>query len=213
MANWVISLILRTGYGGLVLLMIAENIFPPIPSEVIMPLGGYLAHQGKLTLVGVIVAGTAGAVLGALPLYWLGRGIGEEKLRGFADRHGRWLALSCGDIDRAMGWFERHGATAVLLGRLVPGVRSLISIPAGINRMNLAAFLAYTTLGSAVWTAALAGAGYALGQQFKQVGEWLDPVSWVVFGGLALAYAWRVWRHQKRPTTTPNPEPQRSSVE
>ena len=198
MANWVISLILRTGYGGLALLMIAENVFPPIPSEVIMPLGGYLAHQGKLTFLGVIVAGTAGAVLGALPLYWLGRRIGEEKLRDFADHHGRWLALSCGDIDRAMSWFERHGATAVLLGRLVPGVRSLISIPAGINQMNLGAFLAYTTLGSAVWTTVLAGAGYALGQQFKQVGEWLDPVSWVVLGGIVVAYGVRIVRHKRR---------------
>ena len=198
MANWVISLILRTGYGGLALLMIAENVFPPIPSEVIMPLGGYLAHQGKLTFLGVIVAGTAGAVLGALPLYWLGRRIGEEKLRDLADHHGRWLALSCGDIDRAMSWFERHGATAVLLGRLVPGVRSLISIPAGINQMNLGAFLAYTTLGSAVWTTVLAGAGYALGQQFKQVGEWLDPVSWVVLGGIVVAYGVRVVRHKRR---------------
>ena len=198
MAQWILALILRTSYGGLMLLMIAENVFPPIPSEVIMPLGGYLAQQGRLTLLGVIGAGTAGAVLGALPLYWLGRQIGEERLKAFSDRHGRWLALSCADIDHATGWFNRHGAAAVLVGRLIPGVRSLISIPAGIERMPLGQFRLYTTLGSAVWTAALAGAGYVLGQQFKQVGEWLDPVSWVVLGGIVVAYGVQVVRHRRR---------------
>ncbi len=199
MANWVIRFIMSSSYGGVVLLMLIENLFPPIPSEFILPLGGYLAHQGRLTLPGVIAAATVGAVLGALPLYWVGRRIGEARLKQFADRHGRWLALSCADIDRATAWFARHGAWAVLLGRLVPGVRSLISIPAGIQRMSLPVFLAYTALGSAVWSAVLAGAGYALGRQFRQVGAWLDPVSWVVLGGLVLAYGWRVVRHRKRP--------------
>jgi membrane protein DedA with SNARE-associated domain len=199
MANWIIYLMTRTGYGGLVALMLLENVFPPIPSEVIVPLGGYLAQQGRLTLLGVVVAGTLGAVLGALPLYWLGRRIGEGRLKRWVNRHGRWLALSCADLDRAAAWFGRHGTTAVLIGRLVPGVRSLISVPAGIQQMPLGRFLLYTTLGSAVWTTALAAAGYGLGQQFRQVGEWLDPVSWVVLGGVAAAYLWRVarWRPEQ----------------
>lgn len=198
MGSWVITTIASTGYFGLVLLMVAENVFPPIPSEVVIPLGGYLAQQGQLTLVGVIVAATLGSVLGALALYWLGRRVGEERLKDFADRHGRWLALSCADIDRAQGWFTRHGATAVLLGRLVPGVRSLISLPAGLSRMPLGVFLAYTTLGSAAWSAALAGAGYALGRQFGQVSQYLDPVSWVVLGGVVALYGIRVVRHRRR---------------
>lgn len=197
MATWVLNLVARTGYGGLVLLMILENVFPPIPSEIILPLGGYLAQQGRLTLPGVVVAGTLGAVLGTLPLYWLGRSIGEERLRTLVNRHGRWLALSCADLDRATTWFQRRGRWAVALGRLVPGIRSLISIPAGIQRMPLWAFVGSTALGSAVWTAALAGAGFALGSRFKQVGQWLDPVTWVVLGGLALAYGWRVVRWKK----------------
>lgn len=161
-----------------------------------MPLAGYLSSQGRLGLVGVIIAGTIGSVLGALPLYWIGAKIGEERLKRFAAEHGRWLTLSPDDIDRADDWFDRHGNMAVLFCRLLPGVRSLISIPAGIRKMPLGTFLMYTTLGSAVWTAALAGLGAVLGSQFEQVDKYLNPVSYVVFGGIALVYIWRVVQHK-----------------
>lgn len=152
-----------TGYLGIVVLMFAENVFPPIPSEFIMPLAGYMANRGALQLGAVVAAGTAGAVLGALPLYYLGRRWSEDRAKRFADRHGGAATFFC---------------------RLVPGIRSLISIPAGITRMGLFSFLACT--------------GYAIGARFASVGDYLDPVSWVVFGIIALLYCYRVVRHKAR---------------
>ncbi len=197
MGRWVTDLMVSTGYAGIALLMFVENVFPPIPSEVIMPLAGYLASQGKLSLLGVILAGTFGSVLGALPLYALGARIGEDRMKRFAAGHGRWLTLSPSDLDRTNAWFERHGHAAVFLCRLVPGVRSLISIPAGIRRMPLATFLLYTALGSAVWTSVLAGIGSALGANFDQVDRYLDPVGYAVFAGIAVGYVYRLARHRK----------------
>ena len=200
MATWVMNVMQSLGYPGLVFLMFVENIFPPIPSELIMPLAGYLAAQGKMNLAGVVAAGTLGSVLGALPLYWIGRKLGKERLERLAERHGRWLTVSAEDIDRADDWFGSHGKKAVFVGRLIPGIRSLIAIPAGLHEMPMAPFLIYTTIGSALWTAALAGAGYGLGAQFREVEKYLDPVSWVVFGGLLVWYIWRVVRqgHRRR---------------
>lgn len=185
------------GYFGIVFLMFVENVFPPIPSEFIMPLAGFMAGEDKFSLVGVILAGTLGSVLGALPLYYLGAKLGEERLKRFAARHGRWLTLSPEDIDRADDWFDRHGAKAVLLCRLVPGIRSFISIPAGFNRMNLASFLLFTFIGSAIWTSLLAYAGFVLGTNFRRVGEYLDVATYVVFGAIIVVYLWRVFNYKK----------------
>lgn len=198
MLGFVTGLLESLGYAGLVLLMFLENVFPPIPSELIMPLAGYTATRGQLAIAGVIVAGTAGSVLGALPLYWLGRRVGQDRLRTLAERHGRWLAVSPDEIDRASAWFARHGRWVILFGRLVPGVRSLISIPAGINRMPLVPFLLLTTLGSGVWTAILALLGYQLGSRFGEVETYLSPASNLILGLMAAAYLWRVIRPPRR---------------
>jgi membrane protein DedA with SNARE-associated domain len=184
------------GYVGLVLLMFLENVFPPIPSELIMPLAGYTAARGELSIVGVIIAGTVGSVLGALPLYWLGYHVGADRLKAMARRYGRWFAVSPEEIDRASAWFERHGRWVVFFGRLVPGVRSLISIPAGIHRMRLPGFLLFTTLGSAVWTAILALLGYELGVHFTQVERYLGPAANAVLALMVAAYVWRVARYK-----------------
>ena len=176
--------------------MFVENVFPPIPSEIIMPLAGFMVTQGKLSFTGIIVAGTIGTVLGALPLYYLGQKIGEGRLKEFADAHGRWLTLSRHDLERAKRWFDRYGAAAVFFCRLMPGMRSLISIPAGIGRMPLIPFLAYTTIGAAIWTALLAYLGYFLGSSFRTVDEYLDLISWVLLGGIVLIYFVRVVRHK-----------------
>ena len=192
MADWVIRTIESTGYLGIIFLMFLENVFPPIPSEVIMPLAGFMVAEGKQNLIGIIIAGTVGSVLGALPLYYAGFFLGEERLKQFADKHGRWLTVSRDDLERAKKWFNRHGGLAVVLCRLVPGVRSLISIPAGIAKMNLASFLFYTALGAGIWTALLAFAGYILGAKFAQVGEYLNPASYVVFGTIVIIYVKRV---------------------
>lgn len=194
MTKWILNLIHSMGYFGIVLLMFVENIFPPIPSEYIMPLGGFLVAEGKFSLVGIIIAGTLGSVLGAFPLYLLGKKVGEKGMENFADRYGKWLTLSREDIKRANNWFKKYGALAVFLCRLVPGIRSFISIPAGINKMNFAAFLFYTTLGSAIWTAILASAGYFLKANFQQVEHYIDYVSYAVFGLIILLYIWRIFR-------------------
>jgi membrane protein DedA with SNARE-associated domain len=198
MADWVIRTIESTGYLGIIFLMFLENVFPPIPSEVIMPLAGFMVAEGKQNLIGIIIAGTVGSVLGALPLYYAGFFLGEERLKQFADKHGRWLTISRDDLERAKKWFNRRGGLAVLLCRLVPGVRSLISIPAGIARMNVASFLFYTALGAGIWTALLAFAGYLLGAKFAQVGEYLNPASYVVFGAIVIIYVKRVLTQKHR---------------
>jgi membrane protein DedA with SNARE-associated domain len=198
MAKWVINTIESTGYFGIIFLMFLENVFPPIPSEVIMPLAGFMAAEGKENLLAVIIAGTAGSVLGALPLYYAGYLLGEDRLKAFADKYGRWLTVSRDDLERAKKWFTQHGALAVLICRLVPGLRSLISIPAGIARMNLAAFLCYTTIGAALWTAVLTYLGYILGAQFEEVGKYLNPASYVVLGAILLMYFIRVFKESRK---------------
>ncbi len=192
MADWVIRTIQSAGYLGIIALMFLENVFPPIPSEVIMPLAGFLAAEGELSLIGVVVAGTVGSLLGALPLYYAGFFLGEERLKQFADKHGRWLTVSRKDLESAKRWFDQHGALAVIVCRLVPGIRSLISIPAGIARMTLAPFLCFTAIGAGVWTALLAYLGYFLGEKFGQVKDYLNPISYVILAAILVVYVKRL---------------------
>lgn len=199
MDSWITDTLNSMGYFGVVWLTFLENVFPPIPSELIMPLAGYLVSQERMSLLGATAAGTAGSVLGALLLYGVGRWVGEERLKRFADRHGRWLTLSPKDIDRASKWFDERGIWAVFICRLIPGLRSLISIPAGIHCMPLGRFVLVTILGTAIWTGALVFAGQQLGENFDQIGRWLDPVTKGVLGVLVVWYLWRVIRFQHDP--------------
>ncbi|GAA5533651.1 DedA family protein [Deinococcus aluminii] len=196
MADWVQNLMDSLGYLGILLLMIVENLFPPLPSELIMPSAGFAASRGDLNLLAVIAVGTLGSVLGTLPLYYIGRAFGEERLVQWADRYGRWLTLSGQDIRRADDWFDRHGAGAVLFGRLVPGIRSLLSLPAGMSEMPLPKFLLYSALGSGLWASALAGAGYLLGENYDQVEQYLGPASKVIVAAVLVAAA--VWFLKRR---------------
>lgn len=192
MFDWVTGIVEGSGYVGIALLMLAENVFPPIPSELIMPLAGYVAAKGQLNVVGVVVAGSTGSLIGAIFWYWIGLRIGADRLIRWADRHGRWLTLHPDEVRKARRWFERRGGAAVFFGRMVPTVRTLISVPAGIARMPLVPFILYSALGTAVWTGALAGAGYALQSQYSRVGDWLGIVTNVVFVVIVVAYVYRV---------------------
>jgi len=192
MFDWISDFIERSGYLGIALLMLAENVFPPIPSELIMPLAGFAAARGEIRIVPVILAGTSGSVLGALFWYAVGRWVGEERLKRYAARHGRWLTLTPDDVEQAQGYFSRHRGKALFFGRLLPAVRTLISIPAGIVRMPLLRFLLYSSLGTALWTALLAGAGYLLEAQYGKVAAWLNPVTNTILGAAVLAYLYRV---------------------
>lgn len=149
MLEWVQNTMSSLGYPGIALLMFIENIFPPIPSELIMPLAGFTAVRGDLSFVGVVLAGALGSLLGQLPLYYLGRWVGEDKLVAWADRYGKWLTVSGKDIRRADDWFDKHGHKTVFFARLVPGVRSLISIPAGLSEMHLPTFYSIRRSGPA----------------------------------------------------------------
>jgi membrane protein DedA with SNARE-associated domain/uncharacterized membrane protein YkvA (DUF1232 family) len=190
--DWITDTVAAGGYPGIVLMMLAENVFPPIPSELIMPLAGFVAAQGQLNPVLVVLAGTLGSVLGALPWYFAGLWLGEERVCAFAARHGRWLTLSEKEIGQAMRWFERHGRIAVLIGRLVPTVRTLISLPAGMARMKLLPFLLYSSIGTLAWTGALTAAGFLLESEYRRVGGYLDQVSKIIIGLIVLLYVWRV---------------------
>jgi membrane protein DedA with SNARE-associated domain len=198
MSEWVKSTMNAMGYPGIALLMFLENVFPPLPSELIMPLAGFTTAQGRLSFAGVIAAGLVGSLAGALPLYYLGRVVGPERLRRWANRHGKWLLMSGEDIERSQGWFERHGGKAVLFCRLVPGVRSLISVPAGVAGMGLAKFLLYSAVGVGLWAGLLAYAGRLLRENYAQVHDYLGPVAYVVLGGLIVLAVGRMWWQKRR---------------
>ena len=201
MDNWITGILQQLGYLGLAFLMFLENVFPPIPSELIMPLAGFMVAKGELTFLGVVIAGTIGSVAGALPLYFFGRKLGKQRVIAWADAHGRWLTISGRHIERVTSWLDGHGTWAIFFGRLVPGVRSLISVPAGIARMDFATFLVLTTLGSALWSALLAGAGYLLGSNFEAVEKFIGPVSNAILIGIAALYLWRVARGKGKRAT------------
>ncbi len=198
MHNWIQEVVSTLGYLGIAALMFVENVFPPIPSELIMPLAGFTAARGDLSFLWIVVAGVVGSVVGQLPLYYLGRVVGEERVKQWADEYGRWLMVSRDDIDRAQSWFDQHGKKAVLFARMVPGIRSLISIPAGICGMSLAPFLLYSLIGMSVWVLFLAYLGRLLSENYRQVEQFLGPISYVVLGGLVLAAVVWVWRRKNQ---------------
>lgn len=198
MGEWIQQLIDQLGYIGIALLMFAETVFPPLPSEVIMPLAGLRAARGSLSLVGTIAAGSTGAMAGNLCWYFAARALGVDRLHRLIDRYGRWLTLDWPEVERAREWFRNHGAAFVCLGRLMPTVRSVVSIPAGMLRMSLPAFAAWSALGTIAWTSVLTVAGYLLGQQYTEVERYVGPVSTAIIVLLALWYVWRVahWRRR-----------------
>lgn len=184
--------------------MFLENLFPPIPSELIMPLGGFYVQQGKLSLIPVVLAGLVGTVLGALPWYGIGRLVNEERIEDWLSRRGRWIGISPQDLRRSRTWFNRHGTALVFWGRLVPGIRTLISVPAGIEMMPMVPFLLWTTAGSLIWTLLLTLAGLLLGEGYTRVELWIEPVAKVVKVLLLLvalsSLAWlglRIWKKQQ----------------
>ncbi|CAA9510105.1 MAG: hypothetical protein AVDCRST_MAG62-473 [uncultured Sphingomonas sp.] len=198
MTDWVFRLIDATGYVGVFLLMFLETVFPPIPSEVIMPVAGLRAAQGPLTLPGVIGAGSAGAMVGNFFWYLLARVIGMKRFHPFIERHGRWLTMDWGDVEKAERLFGRFGGVVVGIGRVLPTVRSVVSIPAGLLHMRLKTFLIWSTIGTVAWSSGLAIAGYLLGRRFSAIEEVVGPLSSVIIGAIVLLYVWRqlTWRRR-----------------
>tara|TARA_Y100001968_G_C19427334_1_gene755093 strand:+ start:1571 stop:2230 length:660 start_codon:yes stop_codon:yes gene_type:complete len=165
------------GYGAILIAMFLENLFPPIPSELIMPLGGFYIYQEQLQFLPVVLAGLIGTVLGALPWYGIGRLVNEERLEDWLSKYGRWIGISTNDLSKSRNWFNRYGFALVFWGRLIPGIRTLISVPAGIELMPFIPFLIWTTAGSLIWTLLLTFAGFILGESYNNVEIWINPVS------------------------------------
>ena len=201
MEDWIIRLVDWAGYWGVAFLMLLETVFPPVPSEVIMTVAGVSASRGNMTLGGTIAAGTAGAMLGNWLWYWLAIKFGEARMHVFIDKYSRWLTLDWEEVERGHSLFRKHGSIIVLVARMIPTLRSLISIPAGLFKMSLRRFLVFSTIGTAGWSAALAGAGYFLGSQFEDVEKWLGPLSTLVIAAIVVTYIWRLWRWKPRPET------------
>lgn len=199
MTDFIFRWIEDAGYLGVFALMLLETVFPPIPSEVIMPLAGVVASRGSMALPLVILAGTAGAMVGNLFWYSVAHWFDIHRLRPLIERYGRWLTLDWHEVERVHQLFAKHGGTIVFVGRMLPTLRSLISLPAGLLRMKLLPFLLWSTAGSAIWTAGLATAGWILGSQFERVETVLGPLSVAVIAAGALFYAYRVvtWRPTK----------------
>jgi membrane protein DedA with SNARE-associated domain len=197
MDDWIIHLVNSTGYWGVAFLMFIETVFPPVPSEVIMTVAGVSAARGNMTFAGVVASGTAGAMVGNYLWFLLAIKFGTERLQRFLDKHGRWLTLHWSEVERGQALFSKHGAIIVLVARMLPTFRSLISIPAGIFKMSHRRFLLFSAIGTAGWSAALAGAGYALGSQFKDVEKILGPLSTAIIALIVIGYFWRLfsWKH------------------
>ena len=180
LATWVQDVIEQLGYLGVALLVLLENVFPPIPSEIVLPFAGFVAQQGSDSVVLMILAATVGSVIGALIMYWIAAIIGDERLHAFTRRFGKWVQIREADLTRAEEWFDRHAMSAVLVGRCVPLIRSVVSIPAGFRRMKLIPYIAYTFLGSLVWNIALVGAGAVLGENWERVEPVVATFQWIV---------------------------------
>jgi membrane protein DedA with SNARE-associated domain len=196
MIEWVTGVVQSAGLPGVFALMFLENLFPPIPSELIMPLAGFVAAEGGMSLWLAVLAGTGGSVIGNGVWYEIARRIGSARIHRLVKRYGRWFAVSTEELDKAEARLRRHGPLALFFGRLLPAIRTLISIPAGLAGISRPVFYLWTLVGSVLWVSILAGAGYLLRDQYQKVEGLLEPLSYVVVGGLVLAYLWHVFRRR-----------------
>jgi membrane protein DedA with SNARE-associated domain len=195
--GWAADVIAELGEVGVGVLVFIETVFPPIPSEVILSLAGYLAERGRMNVFGVVLAATAGSVVGGLVLYALGAWLGEERAKRWIER---LPLVEMRDLDNASAWFQRHGHGVVFFGRFVPIVRSMVSLPAGAQRMPLLPFIVFTAAGSAIWNGALVGAGYGLGTQYRRIEDYTQYLDYAAIVGVVGFAGWfilpRLWRRR-----------------
>lgn len=198
MTDWIIAIMEQLGYFGIALLMFLDNVFPPIPSEIIMPSAGFTASQGQLLLSGVIIAGSIGSLVAAALLYWVGRKIPNQKIFEWVDRYGKYLFIKTEDVKKALDWFEKYGHNVVFFGRMIPAVRSLISIPAGMSHMPFWKFMLYSSLGTVIWTSFLAAVGYYFGNNTALMQKIFSQVSYVIIFIVFIFIAYWVYRRFKK---------------
>jgi membrane protein DedA with SNARE-associated domain len=203
---WIEQIISAMGYPGITFVMLVENLFPPIPSEVVMPFAGFLVVDGRFSLPGIILAGTLGSVLGALVIYYIGLWSNERVVRRFIRRWGKYFLLSEDDLDRALNVFDRYGEIIIFVGRLIPIIRSLISLPAGMQRMSMPKFLLFTTMGTAIWSGILGYAGVLLGENWEEILDIVDryeKATAVVLIVLVVVFVGYRLRDMRRKRSTP----------
>ncbi len=198
LTEWVISIMEQLGYLGIAILMFLDNVFPPIPSEIIMPSAGYTASQNQLLLVGVIIAGCIGSLLAAALLYWIGYKFKHETIFNFVDRYGKFLFIKSEDVKNSLNWFEKYGHRIVFFGRMIPAVRSLISIPAGMSRMPFWKFMFYSSLGTIIWTTFLACIGFYFGENQVLMQKIFSQVGYFIVGIVLIIVAWIWYRRNQR---------------
>lgn len=199
LTEWIISIMEQLGYFGIALLMFLDNVFPPIPSEIIMPSAGYSASQGQLLLMGVIVAGCIGSLMAAAILYWVGYKFNHDSIFRFVDRYGKYLFIKSSDVKKSLDWFECYGHRIVFFGRMIPAVRSLISIPAGMSRMPFWKFMFYSSLGTIIWTTFLACIGFYFGENQALMQEIFSQVAYFIIAAVILFIGWIMFqKYQKK---------------
>jgi membrane protein DedA with SNARE-associated domain len=187
------------GYAGVFLLLFIENIFPPLPSEVVAPFCGFAAARGELSFPGVAAAAILGSMVGQMPWYYAGRILGRRRIVALSGRYGRWLTVTPDEVERVFDWFHRFGAASVFFGRMVPAIRAVISLPAGIAKLSLPKFLAYSLAGTTIWMGGLAYAGYRLGQNYTLVAKYLEPGTKIVVALIVLIYVMRLALSFRKP--------------
>jgi membrane protein DedA with SNARE-associated domain len=200
MEELIIQLMEQYGYFGMFFMIFVENLFPPIPSEVILTFGGFMTTYTSLTIPYVILSATIGAVAGAIVLYYIGTIFNVEKLEAFTAKYGKILHLKVEDVARANAWFEKRGALAVFLCRMVPVLRSLISIPAGMSRMKMGTFMTYTIIGTLLWNILLVSAGALLGASWHTALEYMDvyqTIAYVAMGAVGLGVIYWLFKKNK----------------
>lgn len=198
LTEWIISIMEQLGYLGIALLMFLDNVFPPIPSEIIMPSAGYSASQGELLFVGVVIAGCFGSLLAAALLYWIGYKFEHDTIFRFVDRYGKYLFLKSADVKKSLDWFEKYGHRIVFAGRMIPAVRSLISIPAGMSRMPFWKFMFYSSLGTIIWTTFLAAVGFYFGENQALMQKIFSQVGYVIIAIVIAIIGWILYRRYMR---------------
>lgn len=196
LASWAVDVIEQLGYWGLFLILVLENVFPPIPSEAVLPLAGFLTGQGEMNYFLAVLVSTAGAVAGALVLYAFGWWFGEERIRWLIRKFGRWFAVTEADYDTAGTWFDKRGNLAVFLCRMIPIVRSIVSIPAGVRKMPLVPFVFYSAAGSAIWNSILIGLGWLVGDNWEDIQHYADYFQYVVILLVLVLGAWYIWKRK-----------------
>lgn len=198
---WVENIISTMGYPGLYLVMFLENVFPPIPSEVVLPLAGSLTLSGKFSIPMITFVGMLGSLTGAFLFYGLGKWLGEPRVRQLMSKFGKYALLSTDDLDRSLEWFDKYDDWVIFFSRMVPIVRSLISIPAGIASMNFAKFSFYTVLGTALWSFVLSFGGRLLGEQWPLIADYINTYQNVVLVlaviGVVVFVGYRLFRKSK----------------